>query len=267
MTDGTKDAERVFGVATKIVELASDSPELSEAGHTFAKSALTIAKAIDNVLVPIAAVNFAFDKARVYFETKFKKDMEAVTEDIPAEKIIEPSASVAAPALQGLAFSHEEPDLKSMYLNLLGTAMDARRARSAHPAYAEVIRQLTADEARMFNDIKGYGRQLPVVTLMGQDHIGYGTVLKDIIDMRNQETDEQVAVALLNVPSMIDNWLRLGLISITYDLRLIASGSYDWVETRPEYVELDRKYRKVVVKQGILELSSFGKSFADAVSG
>ena len=266
MSDETKDAERVIGVASKIVELASDSPELSEAGNTFAKSALTIAKAVDNVLVPIAAVNFAFDKARMYFETKFRKDIESATEDIPAEKIIEPSASVAAPALQGLAFSHEEPDLKSMYLNLLGTAMDARRARSAHPAYAEVIRQLTADEARMFNEVKQYGPKLPVATLMGQRQVGFGTIHKNIIDVRNKETGEQVAASLLNVPSMIDNWLRLGLISITYDLRLTGSGSYDWVETRPEYVELAGEYDKVEVRQGILELSSFGKSFSDAVS-
>jgi hypothetical protein len=50
--------------------------------------------------------------------------------------------------MQGLAFSHDEQALRDMYLNLLATAMNRRDAESAHPAYVEIIKQLTAEEAQ-----------------------------------------------------------------------------------------------------------------------
>jgi len=56
---------------------------------------------------------------------------------IPPEHVVEPKASIAGPALQALAFSHEEPDLREMYLNLLRASMDARTAKVAHPAFSK----------------------------------------------------------------------------------------------------------------------------------
>ncbi len=248
----------------KFVDLAAKSPELTEAGQTVAKSALTIAKAVDNCLLPIAAVNFAFDKAREYYENKFQKDLEEATKDIPADNLIEPKASVAAPALQGLAFSHEEPDLKMMYLQLLSTAMDGRKAGSAHPAYAEIIRQLTSDEARLLNQVIDYGPLIPIVRLAEQRQIGIGIVLKSIISYSHPDTGKQIDTP--QVPAMIDNWMRLGLVSVTYERRLIAKGEYDWAQSRPEYIELRKKAKKgVEIKEGIMELTAFGSSFAKAV--
>ena len=272
MVDDSRNADQAIGLATKVLELASDSPELREAGRTIGKSALTLARAVDNVLVPIAAVNFAFDKARVYFETKFKKDLEAAAEDIPPEAMVEPKASIAAPALQGLAFSHEEPDLKSMYLNLLATAMDGRRSHSAHPAYAEIIRQLAADEAKMFNNLIGIPPNgIPIVTLKDTTSLGIRAIQENIMNVVNSTTGKPIALA--NMQFMIDNWVRLGLISITYRRKLLASGSYAWVQERPEYIELNSKRGKlnskrdkVEVEEGILQLSALGKAFAKAVS-
>ena len=265
MNKDLEDVDKLVGVAAKIVDLATDSPELREAGKTFAKSSLTLAKTIDNCLLPIAAVNFAFDKAREYFQSKFQKDLEKMTEAIPPENLIEPKASVAAPALQGLAFSHEEPDLKTMYLKLLSTAMDGRKAEKAHPAYAEIIRQLTSDEARLLNDIIDHGQKIPIVTLMEKNSLGIGTIRKNIISLINVKTGEQMVIPEL--PAMIDNWLRLGLVAVTYELRLLAKGSYDWVKTRPEYIALEKKTkRKVEIKEGIMELTAFGRSFAEAIS-
>ncbi|MDE0159663.1 MAG: DUF4393 domain-containing protein [Candidatus Dadabacteria bacterium] len=264
MSDESQNTDKVINAATKIIDLAADSPELSEAGHKFAKSALTIAKAVDNCLLPIAAVNFAFDKARKYFENRFQKDLEKATNDIPAEDLIEPKASVAAPVLQGLAFSHEEQDLKMMYLKLLSSAMDGRKAGSVHPAYAEIIRQLTSDEARLLNQVIDGRPRIPIVTLKGWDQIGITKMHKNILPYSDVNTGEQIAAPKL--PSMIDNWQRLELISITYEFHLVATGEYDWVQSRPEYIELKEETEKEVeIEKGIMELTAFGKLFAEAV--
>lgn len=265
MNKELEDVDKLVNVTAKIVDLAAESPELREAGKTLAKSSLTLAKTIDNCLLPIAAVNFAFDKARDYFQSKFQKDLEKMTEAIPPENLIEPKASVAAPALQGLAFSHEEPDLKTMYLKLLSTAMDGRKADKAHPAYAEIIRQLTSEEARLLNQIINLGTKIPIVNLLERGSVGIGTIHKNVIELVNDKTGAQMVIP--EFTAMIDNWLRLGLVSVTYELRLLATGSYDWVKARPEYIELEKKAKKKVeVKEGIMDLTAFGRSFAEAVS-
>ena len=259
MSDDGPSNKIISGVKT-VFELASETPELAEAGRTLARSALTISKAVENALLPIAAVNYGFDKARKYFEERFPKDMEEVTKEIPPEEVVEPKASVAAPALQGLAFSHEEPDLKSMYLNLLRTAMDGRKKESAHPAFSEVIRQLGAEEARIFNTLSG--SRVPIVNLRQREDEGFNATRRDIISlMRDGEP-----VPLSQLAPMIDNWQRLGLVSISYRYALVGDERYAWVEARPEYVELQAGGKEIEVEKGMLELSSFGWSFKEAVS-
>jgi hypothetical protein len=44
-----------------------------------------------------------------------------------------------------------------MYVNLLATAMDRQTAEKAHPAFVEIIRQLTPDEARLMSHLVALG--------------------------------------------------------------------------------------------------------------
>src|SRR5450759_490020 len=82
-----------------------------------------------------------------YFETTFANDLAEKMVEVPQEEIVTPKVSVVAPAVQGLSYSLDEPNLKEMYLNLLAGASDQRRANKAHPSFAEIIKQLSADEA------------------------------------------------------------------------------------------------------------------------
>lgn len=113
------DDEVTQGIAATVlgeaIKAAKDSPDLKEAGGKLAKSALVVTTTINNALLPLAAINFGFQKAREYFEKRFATDMEAKLADIPPEQIIEPKASVAGPALNGLAFAHDEPALKTCF--------------------------------------------------------------------------------------------------------------------------------------------------------
>ena len=249
------------GDAAKIVlSLASDAPELAEAGRSAARSVLTVTNAVENVLLPLAAVNFAVVKAQNYFKQKFPEDIAEVTRDVPPDGVVEPKASVAAPALQGLAFSHEEPDLKAMYLNLLRTAMDARTTATAHPAYVDIIRQMTAIEAQWFKAIIEAGSHLPIANLVKREGKLRTLLLPDLLDSLDQDGEPVVVPAL---PEAIGNWQRLGLMTVTYDQALPIS--YDWVKIRPEYVKQITTHVNPVVENGIIRLSPFGRSFVAAV--
>jgi hypothetical protein len=254
----------------EVLRLAGDNPDTRAAGNQLGKTALTVTTAINNVLLPVAAVNFAFAKARKYFDTKFSADLSEKAERIPPDQIVEPKASIAGPALQGLAFSHDEPELKELYLSLLTSSMDARTTSLAHPAFAEVIRQLTADEARLLRPVLAAQSLAAVeLRLALPDNKGWLTLLSNLINTIDKSTHEPHEIARL--PAMIDNWVRLGLVAVSFDRFLKGDNPdpYAWVEKRPEIArfraEREVEGRKVEFARGIVGRTSFGKEFARAV--
>ena len=55
-------------------------------------------------------------------------------------------------------------NLRELYANLLATSIDSITAHEAHPAFVEIIRQLTPDEARIVKYI--FERMyLPIITV------------------------------------------------------------------------------------------------------
>ena len=56
------------GALTELIKIGADNPDARAAGAQLAKAALTVTTAINNGLAPLAAVNFAIQKFRDYFE-------------------------------------------------------------------------------------------------------------------------------------------------------------------------------------------------------
>jgi hypothetical protein len=160
-----KAAHEGVSLVAAVIKAAGDNPQVKEAASNLGQAAVTLTKTINNVLVPLAAINFAFDKARAYFSGKFQQEIAEKAKAIPEEHIVEPKASIAGPTLQGLALTHEEPDLKEMYLNLLATAMDGRAANLAHPAFVEIIKQLDSKDARLIREPLQSPIPIPIVKI------------------------------------------------------------------------------------------------------
>jgi len=259
----------VVGIASELIKAAGNDPNVKAAGHELGKAALKVAKCINNALLPVAAVNFAFDKARTYFSTRFEADMSAEAASIPSECITDPKPSIAGPALQGLAFSYDEADLKEMYLNLLASAMDSRREHSAHPAFVEIIRQLTAEEAPLLKRVLRSAEGLPIgeIRLLNSTSHHWITLYRHLIDLRDTETG--AAVENPGVPAMVDNWVRLGLVHVTYDKYLSGAPFYDPLHARPEVVRFRTQrstaQQDVGVQPGIVARTAFGQQFASIV--
>lgn len=267
--DSIKTATSGVALVGEIIKAAGDNPNVKEAGQNLGQSALTITKTINNALLPLAAINFAFDKARVYFAEKFQQDISQKASAIPPEQIIEPKASIAGPALQGLAFTHEEANLKDMYLSLLATAMDGRVASEAHPAFVEIIKQLDSEEANLIRGVLQSTSAIAIVevrvTTVGEK--GWLTLATHLLNLTDSET--LLPVENLRVPAMVDNWIRLGLVDVDYAKHLKAANSYAWVENRPEVLryrqEHESETRKLSFANGIIVRTALGVQFAKAV--
>lgn len=256
------------GALTELIKIGADNPDARAAGAQLAKAALTVTTAINNGLAPLAAVNFAIKKFYDYFETRFNSDLSEKLKDVPNRSIVAPKASIAGPALQGLAFSFEEPDLKELYLSLLASAMDARVSDDAHPAFVEIIRQLTSEEARLLRIILATPNSIPVVEFrlaMPQPTPGYRTLLRHVIPLADEENPSENP----RISAMVDNWIRLGLVMVDYSKWVVGEDQYAWVESTPEPVRLRSQHEteanKVTVQQGILGRTAFGLQFATAV--
>lgn len=250
----------------EIIRAAGDSKEAKEAGAQIGKVVVTLAKAINNCLLPIAAVNYALDSARVYFTTKFSDDLADATQGIPAESLVEPKPSLAGPALQGLAFCHDEPPLKKLYLELLATAMDSRDAETAHPAFVEIIRQITSKEAIELQSVLRQP-QIPIVNI--REHLNDGGGMRLLWSHSLPYTNEDgVTIESPHLPAMVDNWIRLGLVEVRYDTWIQGQAAYEWAKIRPEFITLKAKHEtqnvSVQHQKGIMRVTAFGLQFAIA---
>ena len=268
--DPLKTAKDGIALVGEIIKAAGDNPHVKEAAGNLGQSAVTLTKTINNALLPLAAINFAFDKARAYFNGRFQQDLGEKAARIPAESIVEPKASIAGPTLQGLAFTHEEPGLKDMYLNLLATAMDGRISSTAHPAFVEIIKQLDAEDADLMRGALRSPAPIPIaqirITTVGET--GYHIIATHLLNLR-AGPEQNLPIENSALPAMIDNWSRLGLVEVDYNQHLTAPASYEWVEKRPEVVRLrlerENEKQKVTHQKGVLIRTQLGQRFASAV--
>lgn len=260
------------GSKAQLQRLAEDTPEMALAATQYAKRIAVKQTVLLKLYRPLGRL---FGLSRDYFESDFLEDMAEKTADIPEEDMVTPKASVAGPAVLGLTFTLDEPDLKEMYLNLLKAATDSRRPDAAHPSFAEIIRQLSAGEASLLLNCLA-ARQLPIVRVKAVfvNRPNEFNVLRSkmIPLVVNEETGEDPLT-----PVYIDNWIRLGLVSVTFTEKLLAhSGNveidrYTWVERHPGYLQMKEEHDRpgeqlVDCDRGIMRATDFGLRFREAVT-
>jgi len=69
------------------------------------------------------------------------------------EDLSAPPKLLVGPAIMGATFAQDEPALRELYVNLLASAMNQPTAGKVHPAFAQIIQQLSPDEALILKEI------------------------------------------------------------------------------------------------------------------
>jgi hypothetical protein len=256
----------------QLQRLAEDTPEMKLAATQYAKRIAVKETIILRLYRPLGRL---FGISRDYFDTDFATDMAEKTADIPEEDMVTPKASVAGPAIQGLTYTLDEPNLKEMYLNLLKTATDGRRPGAAHPSFAEIIRQISTEEASLLLTCLGAGPitiariKAMVLARVNEYNVLRSTLISFAIE---GEPDEAPMT-----PVYVDNWVRLGLVSVTFTEQLtVHAGAttvdpYAWVEDHPVYLRLMEQHdrpgeQQVAYDRGVMRATDFGLRFREAVS-
>jgi hypothetical protein len=125
--------------------------------------------------------------------------------DIDEDRIVKPNPRIAVPAVQALVYSMGDEFIREMFATLLAADMRLDRKQSVHPAFVEIIKEMTSDEAKIMTVMK---------YIFGWEYgIGRETIMEskwvEAARMFAQEVpdSERCAVALGNLQ-------RMGLVEV-----------------------------------------------------
>jgi hypothetical protein len=256
----TKDIIEAVTALTKAVPIYQDAvqPVAKELGKTLK----TVVKAVNAALIPVEALVWGIDKIRDFIHTRLAQKLQ----NTPPEKIVTPDATIAGPVLESLRYTGHQESLRELYANLLANSMDERTAREAHPAFVDIIRNMSPDEAKIMQFMAIHS-DYPMI------HIKRVTK-KDSSFRFTQKNLSLVGInaGCLNpglTSSYAENLERLGLVRIIQDRYIANEDLYNPLIEHPDIKGIISKitesdeYRAEVVK-GAIEVTRFGWQFINA---
>src|SRR5512139_2765947 len=132
----------------KLVKSAYDdlaSPAMREAGRV-------LGGAVRAVLSPVSFAILTVDEAFRLAQDRVQERFERWR--VPPERVTAPPIEIAEPIVRLLRFPNQDSVLRELYLNLLARSMDTETQSKAHPAFVEVLKQLSPYEASLLSGLE-----------------------------------------------------------------------------------------------------------------
>lgn len=148
MPDGLDKLAGGIGEAIQTVpELYQDAfqPTVQEAGKLLARIPRAINAAFSGLDKWILNKEYSIDETKKLLAQKL--------ENVDPDKIVEPEAYVAVPAIQAISYSMNSDELRDLYANLLAKAMNSDTKDLVHPSFVEIIKQMSPLDATIFKII------------------------------------------------------------------------------------------------------------------
>lgn len=239
------------------------------AGELVVKAVEGTAKGIKNaghLLKRIGSKVWGFDEIWDWLKT----DVEEKLKNVPDEDRIEPKPHIAGPAIEAMRYVGDEHDLRDLFGNLLATSMDAKTASQAHPAFVEILKQLSPDEAKILKYVSQQEFSVPIIEIRSvekinkqgmvwREHDKYFTTLAVITECQHPQLEK----------TYIENLCRLQICRVPDDKWSATNErSYEALEKHPSVVSfgkaLEAADRELVLVRKSLLVTEFGKQFLDA---
>lgn len=247
----------VVELAKVILESETTKPAAQELG----KALTTVGKLVNVALEPVSGLVWGYEKIKDFVNNKVAQKLQ----DVPSEEITTPPPNVAGPLLEALRYTGHDENLRELYANLLATSMQASEAKKAHPAFVEIIKQLTPDEAKIVQTIANNKIQ-PLIECVREIEGGSGSLRVfpkfSLIGYKSNCTYPE------QTPEYLDNLARLGLIEIDLVSFYTAPGIYDELENHQFILELKASIEsnprlKFKIMRGLFKLTDLGEQFCE----
>lgn len=175
-------------------------PAASEAG----KFAGRIPRLINAALAPLDC----WILEREHHIEKTKQLLEENLKNKDPEKIVTPEPYVAVPAIQALSYSMDSDELRTLYANLLAKSIYADTKESVHPAFTEIIKNLSPLDCKVFNSIMSTKTQA-----IGCYELRIGTIGSNSYSVAFPYVTAITVKGPIEVAASIDNLARNNLIN------------------------------------------------------
>lgn len=249
--------DKLAGGVGKAIEAVPDlyddalKPSTQESGEVLA----LIPRTIKAALLPLRQ----WIAEREYKLAETEKLLAKKLENVGEDKIVTPEAYVAVPAIQAISYSMDSKELRNLYANLLAKAMNSDTKNSVHPAFVEIIKQLSPIDAVVLKKI------------MERD-------FNPLIDIIKKNAKGDFAVVSTNVSDIfiapveticlsINNFTRQGLISIPEGNFYSDNTYYEKILSSKYYRDIEKEISntagefKLSYKKHLILKTSLGQSF------
>lgn len=187
-------------------------PSAKEVGYVMERIAHTL-RVIGLVgLIGDGAVvveNILKEKMEKFLYTSFSKT--------PKEKRILPDPTIICPVLENVANSFTKENLVQLYSNLLSAAINKDTAEKVHPAFINIISQMTPLDAKLFSRLTN-----PFFLAICNTYTEKATTIKSLqniyLDDEYTEVDTTLSVSMNNLE-------RLGLVYIKTNMSTTFASS------------------------------------------
>lgn len=211
---------------------------------------------------------------------KFIDQLTAKLEEKPKDDLISPDPIIIGPTLQALAYTINESDLREMFVNLIGAASDKKIASSVHPAFVEIIKQLSPNEAKLLSIIyKDAGKivvdsAMPVLRARMQNEARDGSeITPPIYSFTDFDSISSTSLS-------VDNLVRLRIFQLDWSREIADERAYSTVFSLVQNNEkkIRQQYSKDIERvesllgsgnlrlgyePGLLKVTTFGAIFME----
>ncbi len=191
---------------------------------------------------------------------EYKKEIEEAVKQRKEDNLIEPQLRIVGPTIEASKFYIEDKDFRKMFAELIASSCDKETEKLVHPSFPEIIKQLSAIDAR-FLQLFLQESTFPCVKLISKNPDNTVTPYRHLlIDLKEcshsfKRNDE------LYLTQSVDNLIRLGIICLNSE---VIELSYDYSKFKEHwYYKAAEKDcdGNIKIKKYRLELTELGEDF------
>lgn len=191
----------------------------------------------------------------------YKKDILEELNKISPQNYQKPKLNIIGPALEASKYYIEESELRKMFAKLIASATDSTRALYVHPAFVQVIKQMTADDAVLLSQLPDFGPLANInLTLRNKKA---SEIIADYIYLSNEFPQYSSKISL-----SMANFERLNIINVSHIVALPEKDAYSLYEVCDKYKEAmqilknnPNQYERCYIERFYFTTTVFGRTF------
>jgi hypothetical protein len=236
---------------------------------TFQPSVQALGKALGNTIefctTPLLLCKFGSEAAQLNFKKRldnYAKKLESITED----QALPVNPQIGIPIMDKLTYTTND-EIAELFINLLVKASSMETVNMAHPAFINIVENITPDEALILESVCTQ-TYIPYIGLKAvMDTTGGHSIIHD------KQTDLPFTVNMQfssNTPTYLDNLTSLGVLMRQDGVWLSDETIYNDLYVKHSYLGIEKAladtgaFKNTERIKGVYTVTDFGRSFIKA---